>query len=169
MPPSKDADEEELSEDDQDFEEEEEEDNLDEGQAAQKQSKKRKGASFMDDAAEEDDEEDEDEVNHTTYADAVYLHSHVLFNAIMINDIGTILLCLLRLCIRNASARWHSTVSYPVFCLGQEDRGRQRKKRNRFIDDIAAVDEEEEEEEDEVRLVCLLSLTKHAMPAFLAC
>ncbi|KAA6417274.1 MAG: hypothetical protein FRX49_12763 [Trebouxia sp. A1-2] len=61
MPPSKDADEEELSEDDQDFEEEEEEDNLDEGQAAQKQSKKRKGASFMDDAAEEDDEEDEDE------------------------------------------------------------------------------------------------------------
>ena len=34
--------------------------------------------------------------------------------------------------------------------MQEEDRGKHRKKRNRFIDDIAAVDEEEEEEEDEV-------------------
>lgn len=40
----------------------------------------------------------------------------------------------------------------------EEDRGKHRKKRNRFIDDIAAVDEEDEEEEDEVQF-SLLSLS----------
>ncbi len=81
MPPSKDADEDELSEDDQEFEEEEEEvDDLDDGQANQKQSKKRKGANFIDDAAEEDDEEDEDEVDHTTCTLAVQFYVHALFS-----------------------------------------------------------------------------------------
>ena len=84
MPPSKDADEDELSEDDQDFEEEEEEVvEPDDGQANQKQSKKRKGANFIDDAAEEDDEEDEDEVDHTTCTLAAQFYIHAVFSIIM--------------------------------------------------------------------------------------
>ena len=38
-----------------------------------------------------------------------------------------------------------------MFFCQEEDKGRHRKKRNIFVDDIAAVDEEEEEEEEDVR------------------
>ena len=36
--------------------------------------------------------------------------------------------------------------------LQGDGRGRHRKKRNIFVDDIAAVDEEEEEEDDDVKI-----------------
>lgn len=38
-----------------------------------------------------------------------------------------------------------------MYLQQEADKGRHRKKRNIFVDDIAAVDEEEEEEEEDVR------------------
>ena len=51
--------------------------------------------------------------------------------------------------------------------MQEDNRGKRHKKRNRFIDDIAAVDEDEEEEEDEV-LVCFSVLSHNLLDFRLA-